>query len=102
MGIGFASAVSLLVIVARGSIALIEFAYLLLGVFTLWWVLTVPVGRLSTHMGRPRPVLFGVLSGLSFVAAVSLTTFPEPLVAGAGVCMTVATMAGLGRVLRQR
>lgn len=92
-------AIAILILVARGTVAAVEFAYLGLAASALWWLATAPPSRFS-HGRRPRPGVFVPLLGLALVSALSLALFPEPIVLLALVLIVLALIVGVIRSSR--
>ncbi len=92
-------AVAIMILVARGTVAAVEFAYLALAAGALWWLATAPPDRFS-HQRRPRPGVFMPLSGLVLISALSLALFAEPVVLVAMLLLVVAAVVGVVRAVR--
>lgn len=101
VGIGAGAALVLLLLVMRGSVAAAEFAFLALSLAALYWIATVPLGRIMTDAGRPRLMVFGSLSVLVLVAALSVAILAELLILAALPVLVATLLVGVWRIGRR-
>lgn len=99
IGIGFGSAVVLLALLSRGSLAAVELAVVAVAALALVWVIRTPVGRLTGASGRT--VFGGLVAGL-FISGGAVSMWPAISSVGSFLLLVVATATALLRRLAHR
>lgn len=102
IGIGVGASFVVLFLLVRGTVGMVETAFLAAAVVVGHWVVTVAAERLVTDRGAPRPVIFGGLVLGGFLASAAATLLASPVLALSFVVLLAAAVGGLVRVAAVR